>query len=38
MKKIASLLKDKEFTEHLDEMKLALFRENKLDEKEREEV
>lgn len=38
MKKIASLLKDKEFIEHLDEMQLTLFRDNKLDGKEREEV
>ncbi len=38
MKKIASLLKDRAFTEHLDEMQLALFRENRLDEEEREEV
>ncbi len=38
MKKIASLLKDKEFTEHLSEMQLALFTDNKLAEKENEEV
>ena len=38
MRKIASLLKDKAFTKHLDEMQLALFTDNKLDEKEREEV
>ena len=38
MKKIASLLKDKAFTEHLSDMQLALFTDHKLDEKEKEEV
>lgn len=38
MKNIASKLEDKEFTEHLDEMQLALFTDNKLEEKEKEEV
>jgi len=38
MKKRASLLKDKAFEEHLDEVQLALFADNKLNEEEREEV
>lgn len=38
MKNIASRLKDKTFTEHLDEMQLALFFDNKLEEEQREEV
>lgn len=38
MKNIVSKLKDKEFSEHLDEHQLALFIEHKLDENEREEV
>lgn len=38
MKRIAAQLKDKEFTEHLDELQLALFAENKLNEQEKEEV
>ncbi len=38
MRKITSLLKDKEFTEHLSEMQLALFTDNQLKPKEREEV
>jgi len=38
MKKIASRLKDKAFIEHLDDMQLALFTDNKLNEKEKEEV
>ena len=38
MRKITSLLKDKEFKEHLSEMQLALFIDNKLKSKEREEV
>jgi len=38
MKKRASLLKDKAFEEHLDEVQLALFTDNKLNEEEREEV
>ena len=38
MKKITALLKDKEFTEHLSEMQLALFIDEQLEPKEREEV
>ena len=38
MKKITELLKDKEFTEHLSEMQLALFLDEQLEPKEREEV
>ena len=38
MKKITALLKDKEFTEHLSEMQLALFTDEQLEPKEREEV
>jgi len=38
MKKIASQLKDHAFTEHIDDMQLALFKEDKLNEKEKEEV
>ena len=38
MKNIALQLKDKEFTEHLDEMQLALFTDNQLKPKEKEEV
>ena len=38
MKKIASRLKDIEFTEHIDDMQLALFRDHKLDEESEEEV
>ncbi len=38
MKNIASQLKDKAFKEHLDEMQLALFRDHKLNEEEKEEV
>ena len=38
MKNITSRLKDKAFTEHLDEMQLALFTDNRLDQEEREEV
>lgn len=38
MKRILAQLKDKEFSEHLDEVQLALFTDNKLDEQEKEEV
>ena len=38
MKNIALQLKDKEFTEHLNEMQLALFTDNQLKPKEKEEV
>ena len=38
MKNIALQLKDKEFTEHLNEMQLALFIDNQLKPKEKEEV
>ena len=38
MKNSASLLKDKAFKEHLNDMQLALFTDHKLDEKEKEEV
>jgi len=38
MKRVISQLKDKEFEEHLDEMQLALFTEEKLNENEKEEV
>ena len=38
MKRIASQLKEQNFTEHIDEMQLALFSENRLNEEEREEV
>ena len=38
MKKIASQIGEQEFTEHIDEMQLALFSENRLNETEREEV
>jgi len=38
MKKRASLLKDKAFEKHLDEIQLALFTDNKLNEEEKEEV
>jgi len=38
MKRVISQLKDKEFDEHLDEMQLALFTEEKLDVEEKEEV
>ena len=38
MKRIASQLKEQNFTEHIDEMQLALFSEKRLNEEEREEV
>jgi len=38
MKNIALQIKDKEFTEHLSEMQLALFTDNQLKPKEKEEV
>jgi hypothetical protein len=38
MKHIAAQLKDKAFTEHLDEIQLALFTDNKLEVQEKEEV
>ena len=38
MRKTASQIKDKEFEEHLSEMQLALFTDNQLEPKEREEV
>jgi len=38
MKKIASRLKEQNFTEHIDEMQLALFSDHKLNEAQREEV
>ena len=38
MRNIASQIKDQEFTEHIDDMQLALFRDNRLDRKKREEV
>ena len=38
MKSVVSHLKNKEFTEHLNEMQLALFVDNQLNEAEKEEV
>jgi len=38
MRNIASRLKDQEFTEHIDDMQLALFRENRVNKQSREEI
>jgi len=38
MRNIASRIKDQEFTEHIDDMQLALFREKRLNQQSREEV
>ena len=38
MKRIVAQLKDKELTEHLDEVQLALFTDHKLNEQDKEEV
>ena len=38
MKRVAKRLKEQEFTEHIDNMQLALFRDNRLSKSEREEV
>ncbi len=38
MKITKEILQDREFNEHISDMKLALFLDNKLDEKTREEI
>jgi len=38
MRNIASRIKEQEFTEHIDDMQLALFREKRLNQQSREEV
>ena len=38
MKNIASQLKNQEFTEHIDDVQLSLFRDKKLNQQEKEEV